>query len=518
MTEIDELHPDLKSLLGNVIHERYRVDALLGRGGMGAVFRGYHVNLQRPVAIKVLHPEVGRDAGMTARFTREAHSVSRLDHPNCVRVSDFGTTDGGVRYLVMELLSGHELKASLGQPWPVDQAIDVATQILDGLDHAHARGVIHRDLKPANVFVTVDHRGKTLAKLVDFGIAKLVDEEATSAPLTREGMVFGTPRYMSPEQITGGKLDARTDLYAVGLLLYELLAGHPPFRSEEAGALLRMHVLAPPPALPPSVPPAVAAVVMKLLEKSRDDRPANAREAITALEQVRAAPASVPAPTPAIPPAIPAAPFVPAPNLPTQTNLTPWDSATGDPTQMTPPRAASPPKQVWWHPWAAGAGAVLLMLMAIGAWQATRQPHEAPPEAEPTTEPPPASSPPTKPEPPPRDDFNCTDGRCGCVAGGSCKLDCEREGCELGCTKTRKCTLECGKDCRASCIDTAESCQITVGDGGTVTCQGSGPCRVTCQGACEVQCTNEDCAATCRGDRGRKAKRCDDKLVCGRDC
>jgi serine/threonine protein kinase len=144
--EIDELHPDLKSLMGSVVHDRYRVDELLGRGGMGAVFKGYHLNLQRAVAIKVLHPEVGRDAGMTARFTREAQSVSRLDHPNCVRVSDFGTTDAGVRYLIMELLAGEELQASLGQPWAAARAIDVATQILDGLDHAHQRGVVHRDL------------------------------------------------------------------------------------------------------------------------------------------------------------------------------------------------------------------------------------------------------------------------------------------------------------------------------------------------------------------------------------
>jgi serine/threonine protein kinase len=345
VTEIDELHPDLKSLIGSVIHERYRVDELLGRGGMGAVFKGYHVSLQRAVAIKVLHPEVGRDAEMTARFTREAHSVSRLDHPNCVRAIDFGTTDSGVRYLIMELLDGEELQASLGQPWAAAQAIDVAMQILDGLDHAHHCGVVHRDLKPANVFMTVDYRGKTVVKLVDFGIAKLLDDNAM-APLTREGVVFGTPRYMSPEQATGAKLDARTDLYAVGLLLYEMLAGHPPFQGDDAVALMRMHIFVPPPQLSSTVPPALAAVVMKLLEKSRDDRPASAREAIAALEQLHTSLTSAAAHVPAVLSAPAAAHLVFSPNQPTQTGLQPWDSSASDPTQVSRPVTVGGPKNV----------------------------------------------------------------------------------------------------------------------------------------------------------------------------
>jgi serine/threonine protein kinase len=513
VAEIDELHPDLKSLLGSVIHDRYRVDELLGRGGMGAVFKGYHLNLQRAVAIKVLHPEVGRDAGMSARFTREGQSVSRLDHPNCVRVSDFGTTEGGVRYLVMELLAGEELQASLGQPWAAARAIDVAMQILEGLDHAHQRGVVHRDLKPENVFMTVDHRGKSLVKLVDFGIAKLLDADASAAPLTREGMIFGTPRYMSPEQATGGKLDARTDLYAVGLLLYQMLAGHPPFRSDDAGALLRMHILAPPPELPSSVPPALAAVVMKLLEKSRNDRPASAREAIEALEQVRGSSASAAVLVPAAVPIPPHPAHLVAPNQPTQSGLQSWDSSASEITHETRPVSVRGPTYVWWHPWAAGAGAVLLLLMAFGAWQAVREQDDANSESESSP-----TSPSAKGQPLPRDDFNCSDGRCTCVAGGRCSLDCPREGCELGCNKTRSCTLACGEGCRASCIDASESCEITVGNGGTATCEGSGRCRVTCQGACEVPCADGNCDVTCRGDRGRKARRCEDTLVCGRDC
>ncbi|HVI04388.1 MAG TPA: serine/threonine-protein kinase, partial [Enhygromyxa sp.] len=282
-----ELHPDLQALIGSVIHDRYRVDALLGQGGMGAVFRGRHLGLARDVAIKVLRPELGRSDASSKRFDREAHSVSRLDHPNCVRVFDFGTTQGGIKYLVMELLAGAELEASLGQPWAPARAVDTIVQILEGLEHAHHFGIVHRDLKPENVFVTRDFRGREIVKLVDFGIAKLIDEDGAREQLTRAGMVFGTPRYMSPEQASGGKLDERTDLYAAGLILYEMLAGKPPFTADEASILLRQHILAPPPALPASVPAPLAAVVFKLLEKSRNDRHASAREVIDPLARLR---------------------------------------------------------------------------------------------------------------------------------------------------------------------------------------------------------------------------------------
>ncbi|KIG14494.1 Serine/threonine protein kinase PrkC, regulator of stationary phase [Enhygromyxa salina] len=270
-----------------MIHERYRIEGLLGRGGMGAVYKAHHVGLRRDVAIKVLHEGLSRDPSTAKRFDREAQSVSRLDHRNCVRVTDFGTTEAGVKYLVMELLEGAELEASLGQPWAPDKAVDTIVQMLEGLEHAHHFGIVHRDLKPENVFVTTDFRGDEIVKLVDFGIAKLIDDEGAKEQLTRAGMVFGTPRYMSPEQASGGKLDERTDLYAAGLILYQMLAGHPPFVSDDAATLLRMHILADPPALPPSVPAPLAQVVAKLLEKSRNDRRASAREVIDELTQLR---------------------------------------------------------------------------------------------------------------------------------------------------------------------------------------------------------------------------------------
>ncbi len=291
-----KLHSDLEALVGTVIHDRYRVESLLGVGGMGAVFRGHHVGLRRAVAIKVLHPEIGRDESTSKRFDREATSASRLDHPNCVRVTDFGSTENGTKYLVMEFLEGRELKDSMGQALPPARAVQIAIQIFQALEHAHHFGVVHRDLKPENVYMTTDFRGHEVVKLVDFGIAKLIDEQGAQEKLTRAGLVFGTPRYMSPEQAAGGKIDERTDLYAAGLILYEMLCGHVPFDADDPAQLLRMQILAPPPALPSSVPTPLAKVVEKLLEKSKSDRHSSAREVIDVLAPLERELASTPAP------------------------------------------------------------------------------------------------------------------------------------------------------------------------------------------------------------------------------
>src|SRR5690606_21332870 len=194
-------------------------------------------------------PDIRGDASISKRFDREAQGASRLDHPSCVRVSDFGTTAGGIKYLVMELLEGEELGERLGQPWAPDAALELLEQIFAGLEHAHACGIVHRDLKPENIFLTRDPQGRDVAKIVDFGIAKLLDADGAAEVLTRAGMVFGTPRYMSPEQAAGGKVDERSDLYAVGVLAHQLLSGKLPFESEDLAAILRMQIMAPPPPL-----------------------------------------------------------------------------------------------------------------------------------------------------------------------------------------------------------------------------------------------------------------------------
>jgi len=268
--------------VGHVLGERYRIEALLGEGGMGAVFRATHLSLERPVAVKVLHPRLTDDEHVSKRFDREALAVSKLDHPGCVQVIDFGTTPKGMKYLVMQYLDGRELRDLTEVALPLEQAVDFAVQILRALEHAHKRGLVHRDLKPENIFLVTDDEGATVIKLVDFGIVKLV-ESTGMEKLTRKGMAFGTPTYMSPEQAAGGTIDARTDLYAVGILLYEMLTGMPPFEADEPGILLRMHILADPPPLPETIPAAVSEVVMRLLEKDADDRFQSAREARRAL-------------------------------------------------------------------------------------------------------------------------------------------------------------------------------------------------------------------------------------------
>jgi hypothetical protein len=284
----------VERFVGETIAGRYQIERLLGEGGMGAVFKARHEGLKRDVAVKLMHSEIGRDPQVSARFDREAQSASRLDHPHCVRVTDFGTwqpPDGSppAKFMVMQYLQGHELGDLLGKPLPAARAIELMRQILDGLAHAHEHGVIHRDIKPENVFVTKDHTGAETLKLVDFGLAKIVSGEGSKDQMTKAGLVFGTPRYMSPEQAAGGKIDERTDLYACGIMLYEMLSGSPPFDSEDLVGLLRAQIAQDPPPLPASVPEALRAVVMRLLQKSSRDRHESARQLLDVLDQVAGA-------------------------------------------------------------------------------------------------------------------------------------------------------------------------------------------------------------------------------------
>ncbi|HRI10959.1 MAG TPA: serine/threonine-protein kinase, partial [Nannocystaceae bacterium] len=274
-------------LIGTVIAGRYRIDKLLGEGGMGAVYRGFHLHLRRDFAIKVLHPDVTRDPEISRRFEREAQSAARLDHPNCIQVTEFGTTDDGIKYMVMQLLEGIELQDLVRGPLELTRALDFIVQILSGLEHAHAKGVVHRDLKPQNVFVTRDASGKELLKIVDFGIAKIVAGEGAGEQMTRAGLVFGTPLYMSPEQCLGVDVDGRTDLYSTGILLYFMLSGKLPFYGDDPVAVIRMQVSQEPPPLPPSVPADLAAIVRRLLAKQRDQRFPDAATARKVLEGYR---------------------------------------------------------------------------------------------------------------------------------------------------------------------------------------------------------------------------------------
>ena len=287
MTDQQQIHNDLAHMVGTVLAGTYRLDALIGEGGMGAVFRGRHVLLRRDVAIKVLHPDFSRDPELVKRFDREAQSAARLNHPNCIQVTEFGSTEHGMKYLVMQLLEGTELQNIVDGPVEPARAVDLILQVLRGLEHAHGQGVVHRDLKPQNIFVTRDHEGREVLKLVDFGIAKIIGGDGALEQMTRAGMVFGTPQYMSPEQALGLEIDARADLYAAGVLLYQIVTGKLPFNSDDPVALIRMQVSTEPPQLPHSVPQELAAVIMRLLAKQKEQRFPDARTVRIALERYR---------------------------------------------------------------------------------------------------------------------------------------------------------------------------------------------------------------------------------------
>jgi serine/threonine-protein kinase len=234
--------------IGRLLDGRYRIVALIGSGGIGAVYRAEHAALDRSVAVKVLLEGFGEIPELKRRFVREAKALSALSHPHVVPVIDFGLEPEA--YLVMELLEGQTLEDLLREgPLPPARALRIARQILSGLAFAHGRGVAHRDLKPANVFLQALPDAQDHVRLLDFGLAKFLDDERgeSDATLTKAGMVFGTPAYMAPEQATGERADARADVYSAGILLYELLTGRRPFNDPTRAELLRAHLLTRPP-------------------------------------------------------------------------------------------------------------------------------------------------------------------------------------------------------------------------------------------------------------------------------
>ncbi|WP_344407490.1 serine/threonine-protein kinase, partial [Dactylosporangium fulvum] len=280
---------------------RYRMEGLLGSGGMGTVWRGHDLRLNRPVAIKLLSGGgLGRSTAME-RFEREARAVGRLSHPNVVRVYDFGVQDGDP-YLVMELMDGPTVAELLsGGPLPVADVLTLAAQICDGLGAAHAAGIIHRDVKPGNLILA----GSGAVKICDFGVARLLDTAGQTA-LTGTAVAVGSPEYMAPEQITSGPVDARSDLYALGCTMYAMLAGSPPFATGTSYGIVHQHLTEAPQPLHvhrPDVPPAVADLVADLLAKGPDERPqdtAAVRARIAAAADPAARAAQVPRPRSAI--------------------------------------------------------------------------------------------------------------------------------------------------------------------------------------------------------------------------
>ena len=258
-----------------VVGDRYRLERLLGGGGMATVWGGRDLRLDRPVAIKVLSGEALRQPMALERFDREARAVGRLSHPNVVSVYDVGTQDGQP-YLVMELVEGPTVATLLADgPLPIADVLAMASQVCDGLATAHSAGIIHRDIKPANLIVTAGG----VVKICDFGVARLLDPSG-SMNLTGPATAWGSPNYMAPEQIDGGTIDRRTDLYALGCTMYAMLTGAPPFTGGGTLGVLHQHMTAPPesPRVRRSdVPSHVDALVCELLAKTPDERPPDAR-------------------------------------------------------------------------------------------------------------------------------------------------------------------------------------------------------------------------------------------------
>lgn len=286
----------MSDLLGTVVGD-YRIAAQLGAGSAGAVYRAIPLAGGRAVALKLL--DTSRQK-LHERFEREARALNGLEHPHLIRLLDFGFFEGAP-YIVMELLEGLPLDRLLAQrPLPPSTAYELGLGIVAGLAYAHAHGVLHRDLKPSNVFVGILGDGTLHPKLIDFGLVRFVDDDrwGAHATLTEEGAVLGTPTYMPPEQGFGARVDARSDVYSAGVVLYELLAARPPFVREGRASLIRAHALD---RIPPigelrqdlEVSPALEALVARALAKKPDERFQDATAMLRALQEVPDPPARV---------------------------------------------------------------------------------------------------------------------------------------------------------------------------------------------------------------------------------
>ena len=278
-------------LIGHSLAGKYKIEELIKSGGMGSVYRGKHVLMDKTVAIKVLRPSLALDHSVVARFSREAKAASRISHPNAVIVTDFGEDENGVVFLVMEYLDGRTLKDVIKSEGPMmlDRAIDIIRQVSGALDVAHVQGVIHRDLKSDNIMLSRTH-GNEWAKVLDFGIAKIQQPEGMrDIEITAANLVVGTPQYMSPEQCSqSGPIDPRSDIYSLGVIVFEMLAGRVPFSGESPTVIMMKHVQEPPPSLltvRSDLPAAVDDVVRRALSKQPGDRFASAGELAEALSR-----------------------------------------------------------------------------------------------------------------------------------------------------------------------------------------------------------------------------------------
>lgn len=292
--------------VGKTIAGRYEVESRLGEGAMGAVYLAEHVRIGRYDAIKVLNPDMADDEDAWARFTREARNASQINHPNVCTVYDFGETDEGLPFIAMEYVEGETLTRLMERegPLPPARVAELFEEIADALEAAHSRGIVHRDLKPENIMLDRDEYGTRTVKVVDFGIAKAMQDKEGRQDVTREGFVVGTPQYVSPEQVAGGDLDRRSDLYSLGVVLYEMLTGRLPFTGDSWRAVMTKRLSEDPVPLREAAPelglgPELERVVHRALAREPEDRYESAgamhRDLLGAVDPGRAGADGVPA-------------------------------------------------------------------------------------------------------------------------------------------------------------------------------------------------------------------------------
>jgi serine/threonine protein kinase len=292
MTTVDLTNPD--NLVGTKIFGDYLIRKKLGEGGMGAVFLAEHKSIDQRLAIKVLHGDAAQNPELVERFNREARAIARLTNQNIIRVFVFGRTPEGLLYLAMEFVEGKPLRDLIEKENHLSElrAISVMRQTLHALNEAHELGIVHRDLKPDNIMITRFRGVEEFVKVLDFGIAKVKEPNGQQAKLTQAGVVYGTPEYLSPEQAQAKELDGRSDLYSMGIILYEMITGTVPFQSKTAVTILAAHVYDPPD--PPSkkvrfaISPRMERIIMKALEKDPNKRYQTAMAFLEDLETLEA--------------------------------------------------------------------------------------------------------------------------------------------------------------------------------------------------------------------------------------
>ncbi|MEQ8278009.1 MAG: serine/threonine-protein kinase [Deltaproteobacteria bacterium] len=286
--------------MGRVIDGKLRLDKLLGAGASGAVYRAHHLALDKPVAIKVLHATHNLDPNLVGRFKAEARAASRLDHPNSIRILDFGEDgDDRLLYIAMEFVDGEDLQSLLEREPRLEswRIAAIMVQTVGALAVAHDQGVVHRDLKPGNIMLIREEAEdgvREVVKVCDFGLAKILDvnpDELTNGPLTKQGVIFGTPTYMAPEQASGEKVDGRADMYAAGVIMFRMATGEAPFKADNTTGLLMKHIMEPAPkvlTVAPTVDPELAAIIDRCLLKDPDDRYASMHDLLHAIRPIAA--------------------------------------------------------------------------------------------------------------------------------------------------------------------------------------------------------------------------------------